>query len=90
MIEKYYMYKVKYKDYILLIKSGNFYEIIGKDALILNGIFKYKITKLSNTLKCGFPISSINKVTNKLKINYLVISDTLNEKSFDDNNYIIT
>ena len=90
MLEKYYMYKPKYKEYILMIKSGNFYEIIGKDALIMNDIFGYKISKISNTLKCGFPINSLDKVEKTLEnhhINFVVIENTNHQTCFKNNNY---
>lgn len=90
MLEKYYMYKSKYKDYILLIKTGNFYEIIGKYSLIMNSIFRYKITRISNTIKCGFPLSSISKVKNKLnnlKINYVIVEESYQHTHFKNNNY---
>ncbi len=49
MIENYYMNKLKYNDYLIITKYGNFYELIGKDALIMNKLFNYKLVKLSNT-----------------------------------------
>lgn len=36
MLEEYYRLKMKYKEYILLIKVGNFYEILDKDAMIIH------------------------------------------------------
>ena len=37
------MYKTKYREYIVMLKYGNFYEILGNDALIMNKIFNYKL-----------------------------------------------
>ena len=51
MLENYYKNKVLYKDYIIIMKYGNFYETIDNDALIMNSIFNYKLNKLSNTFK---------------------------------------
>ncbi len=92
MLEKYYIYKVKYKEYIIMMKYGNFYEILGNDALIMNKIFNYKISKLSNTFKVGFPISRLENIINKLNnnsINYVVFDkDTItNISEFKFNNY---
>lgn len=92
MLEKYYTYKVKYKEYIIMMKYGNFYEILGNDALIMNKFFNYKISKLSNTFKVGFPISSLENIINKLNnysINYIVIDKERIEKKkkFELNNY---
>ena len=92
MLEEYYKYKTNYNEFIIIIKSGNFYEVIDKDALIVNKLFGYKISKLSDTIKCGFPITSIEKVVNILNeqyINYIIIENnniTIN-KSFDKNSY---
>lgn len=35
MLEKYYKYKADYKEFIIFIKCGTFYECLGKDALII-------------------------------------------------------
>lgn len=74
MLEKYYMYKIKYKEYIVMLKYGNFYEILGNDALIINKLFGYKLNKLLNTFKVGFPVSSLDNIISRLNncmINYL-------------------
>ena len=70
MLEKYYMYRVKYMDYIIIIKYGNFYETFDKDSLIINKLFDYKINKIKNTFKVGFPISSINNIIIKIILLY--------------------
>ena len=36
-------YHQKYPDSILLVLSGNFYNVYGKDGYILGYIFKYKL-----------------------------------------------
>lgn len=90
MFEKYYEYKSKYKDYIIFIKVGTFYETIENDALILSKLLGYKIKRFSKSFKCGFPVSKINDVLNaisKNKINYLVIEDEVNKVTFADNRY---
>ena len=91
MLEEFYRYKALYKDSVILIKVGNFYEILDKDAMILNKVLGYKLTKLSNTLKCGFPVSSLSKVKEILDekhLNYVVVENgelTCN-KDFKDKN----
>lgn len=92
MLEKYYTYKVKYKEYIIMMKYGNFYEILGNDALIMNKLLNYKISKLSNTFKVVFPTSSLENIINKLNnysINCIVIDKEKieNKKEFEFNNY---
>ena len=92
MLEKYYTYKMKYKEYIIMMKYGNFYEILGNDALIMNKLLNYKISKLSNTFKVVFPTSSLENIINKLNnysINCIVIDKEKieNKKEFEFNNY---
>lgn len=92
MLEEYYRNKIKYKEFIIMIKFGNFYEIFDKDAVIASNILNYKLSKISDTVKCGFPISSLDKVLKLLKdkqINYVVIenNNVTNEQNFENNIY---
>ena len=92
MIEKYYKYKSKYQSYIILLEIGAFYEVIGVDALIINYLFGYKLKKLSNTFKCGFPINKLEIIIKELgknSINYVIVkNDEIKEKQeFETNNY---
>ena len=89
--EVYSEYKEKYKDYIILIKCGNFYEVLGENAYVVNRIFGYKIKELSNIKKAGFPILALNKVTSrldKLKINYIIYENgSITKRKFNLNKY---
>lgn len=95
MLEKYYRNKLNYRDYILLFKYGNFYEIIDNDAFIVNKLFNYKlnrISKNSSSFKVGFPLSAIGGFTDKLEsenINYVIIEndEAVKSKQFDNNKY---
>ena len=54
----------------------------------MSSIFNYKINKLSNTFKVGFPINTLDNVINKLNdlnINYIVLDGI--KKEFKNNNY---
>lgn len=89
--DKYFEIKSKYGSYIIIMKSGTFYNVFGRDCYILNNIFGYKINGFSDTIKVGFPMNTLNKVINtfdKLKINYIVYEGdiTLKEK-FHRNQY---
>lgn len=89
MLETYYKYKLEYKNYLILIKVGNFYELIDNDALIISKLFNYKLKRLSNTFKVGFPINNLNNVIDKLNeenINYIVIDSNI-KKEFKNNKY---
>ena len=77
-------YHQKYPNSILLVLSGNFYNVYGKDAYILCYLFRFKfINKLYKTEeekevyvpKTGFPRNSLDNVLLDLedkKINYVI------------------
>ena len=76
--EEYVKYKKKYKEYLILIKCGNFYEVLNDDAYVINKIFNYKVKEFKNIVKAGFPVIAINKITdrlNSLKVNYLMVDN---------------
>ena len=56
--------------------SGKFFWSLWHDAFIFNYLYNYKIIQSGKTYKCGFPDSSLEKITDKLndlKISYQVI-----------------
>ena len=76
LIDTYNSYKIKYKEYVVLIKSGIFYECLNDDIGIMYSLFHYKIKNKGNNYIVGFPKNSIVKVTDNLKhnkINYIVL-----------------
>lgn len=88
--EKYFEIKRKRSNFIIIMKNGIFYNVLGKDCYILKNIFNYKVSLFSDTVKVGFPISSLNKVIgtlDKLKISYLVYENEIVLKSYFKNNY---
>ena len=89
MLDTYYKYRMEYKDFLLFIKVGNFYEVFDKDGLILNKLFGYKIKKVKDTIKVGFPLSRLDYILKLIgNINYVAIDNTLIEKKeFDNNKY---
>ena len=89
MLEAYYKYRMEYKDFLLFIKIGNFYEVFDKDSLILNKLFGYKIKRIKDSIKVGFPLSRLDYIIKLIgNINYVVIDNTLIEKKeFDNNKY---
>lgn len=54
------------KYVIITQSSGKFFEVYDYDAFIFSYLFGYKIIQNGKTYKCGFPDSSITKITNKL------------------------
>ena len=77
MLETYYKYRMEYKDFLLFIKIGNFYEVFDKDSLILNKLFGYKIKRIRETIKVGFPLNRLDYIIKLIaNINYVVIDDT--------------
>ena len=80
MKNRYEYYKIKYKEYIILMKSGNFYVALQQDAIVLNDIFKYKLNISNNIIKVGFPVNSLNKILKTLdniNINYIVLDKNI-------------
>lgn len=66
------------KDTILLFKSGIFYILLDNDARLVSSILNLKLTQLnSDVVKCGFPISSLDKYL------HLLIKYNLNVKIID-------
>ena len=57
---------------IYLFKSGIFYIALSDDAIYLSNRFNFKLTKLNDSIvKCGFPISSIDKYIAKFTNNHI-------------------
>lgn len=75
---------------MLFIKVGNFYEVFDKDSLILNEIFCYKVKRIKDTIKTGFPINKLDYILKLINnINYIVIENgnITVKKEFKDNKY---
>lgn len=88
MLETYYKYRMEYKDFLLFIKIGNFYEVFDKDSLILNELFDYKIKKIKDNIKVGFPASKIQSIIKLIgNINYIIVDKEIQKRQFDDNKY---
>ena len=81
MLETYYRYRMEYKDFLLFIKIGNFYEVFDKDSLILNKFFEYKIKRIKVSIKVRFPLSRLDYILKLIgNINYVVIDNTILKK----------
>ena len=78
-MKKYLDLKKEDASSIYIFRIGIFYNILNEDAKILNEKLGLKLTSLSpEIIKCGFPISSLEKYTKKmdnLQIKYKVIDD---------------
>ncbi len=84
-------YHKKYPNSILLVSSGNFYNVYGKDAYILCYLFRFKcihkvyITEKEKEVyvpKTGFPKNSLDKVLLDLenkKVNYVIKAKDKND-----------
>ena len=91
LIDVYNNYKNDYKEYVLIIENGIFYNIFNEDTSIIYSLLNYKIKKGSNNYIIGFPQNNLNKVIDTLKknnINYLVIdkNNTILDKYKSNNN----
>lgn len=80
-----------HKDYIVLVKVGNFYNCYGRDAYIISYLLDYKITLVDNNIyNCSFPKSAYNKVISLLennKVNYIVLDKRNNYDVEERDNY---
>ncbi len=72
MKEKYFRVKGRYKDYIVFVKSGSFWNCFYGDAFIVHHITGY----VFKNNKVGFPSRVLNKVLSKigaLNISYVIV-----------------
>ena len=72
MKQKYYVVKGRYKDYLVFVKSGNFWNCFYGDALIVHFITGY----VFKNNKVGFPFKVLNHVLSK--VNSLSINSGIN------------
>ena len=80
-----------HREYVVLIKVGNFYYCYGRDSYIMSYLFQYKINILKDGMySCAFSKNAIHKVTAKLenrKINYLILDRRNNYQVEEKCNY---
>lgn len=69
--------KEVHKEYVVLVRVGNFYNCYGRDSYIISYLLGYKINILDNNIyNSSFPKSAYNKVLSileKNKINYIIL-----------------
>lgn len=78
------------KDTLYLFKSGIFFICIDNDAIKASSILNLKLTNLNNEIyKCGFPVQSLEKYSNILKLNNckFKLIDLESNTSFSLNSY---
>ena len=71
------------KSSVVIRRNGGFYYALDNDALVISYLTGYKVS----SRRCGFPLNSLNKVTNLLeesKVNYVVKE---NMKEVESKNY---
>lgn len=88
LLKQYNELKNQDSSCIYLFRVGIFYNILNSDAKMLNQKIGLKITNLSpDIIKCGFPISKIDKYKNILEeknIRYKIIDNLPNEMTTTD------
>lgn len=69
--------KEVHKEYVVLVRVGNFYNCYGRDSYIISYLLGYKINIIDNNIyNSSFPKSAYNKVLSTLeknKINYIIL-----------------
>ena len=88
MKQKYFQVKGRYKDYIVLVKSGNFWHAYYGDALIIHFLTGYNF----KNYRVGFPSKVLDKVLNKvraLNINFILVYelDDIVKYEYPSNSY---
>ena len=83
--------KEVHKEYVVLVKVGNFYNCYGRDSYVISYLLGYKINILDNNIyNSSFPKSAYSKVLSileKNKINYIVLDKRNNyDVEEEDNN----
>ena len=86
MKQKDFRVKGRYKDYIVLVKSGNFRNAFYGDALIIHFLTGYSFTNYH----VGFPSKVLDKVLNKvraLNINFILVYELDDIVKYSSNSY---
>ena len=66
--KKYLSLKIENSDCFYLFESGIFYLFIDADAMFMSNALNLKLTNLSpHVVKCGFPITHLDKYMNILR-----------------------
>lgn len=88
ILKQYKDLKEKDASSIYIFRVGIFYNALNEDAKVLNEKLGLKLTTLSpEIVKCGFPISSLEKYTKKLdnlQLKYKIINDLPQNTSIID------
>ncbi|MDD2433612.1 MAG: hypothetical protein PHX01_08055 [Clostridia bacterium] len=66
LIDGFNKYKLKYEEYVLLIKFGIFCYVYNDDVSVIYSFFKYKIKNKGDYYEIGFPKSSLVKICKSL------------------------
>lgn len=77
-IDKYLKFKAKYKDHVIIIKSGNFYYTFLDDTYIFNYLFGYQIREN----KIGFPLNAKAKVKSVLNRNNINLIEVIDDYAY--------
>lgn len=88
LINMYKKLKEQDAETLYLFKSGIFYIFLAEDAQKMSKLFSLKLTPLNNDiLKCGFPLSSINKYSIKFRENNIRVKIIEDNIIFSESNF---
>ena len=82
MNEEYILLKKENKYSIVIVKSGLFYNVYGRDAIIISNITNYKLFFYNDKLCISFPRESLNLLLSRLRtrnIGYIVLNKNSKE-----------
>jgi len=77
-IDKYVKFKSQYKDYVVLVKSGNFYYSFDEDAFILKYFFDYQIREN----RVGISLNAKAKVKSVLNRNNVNLIEVIDDYAY--------
>ena len=92
LYQKYMSLKMQDSETLYLFKSGIFYIFLDEDAKLIHSKLNLKLTNLNSmVVKCGFPISKIDKyinLINEIGYSFKIIDSTTNT-SYLPQDYIL-
>ena len=83
ILDLYNRKKMEDNDKKYMFKGGVFYYFIDADARYLSDKYNLKLTAFGNSVKCGFPIKSLEKYLNIFTNENIVLVDEVNNYAND-------
>ena len=89
LLDTYLKYKKEYPDSIILIESGEFFEVLNDDSYLIHYFMGYKILAKNKFIHVGFPkrlLPSVMKEFHEFKL-LIITKDKIINEGTDSKNY---